>query len=331
MRVYTALPVPARRRSGRPLNASSLGRTQSGRLAFHQHARWRASPAAAAHGSRRSSRSSVRRRFQLTRSLVQPASLQTRRVRPNQAMQRTGRVRGFTVLPADPGRRCGRPAADCFFVRPHQPGGWPFALALLVGLQPAAGPRRPRRSSRCGRRRGFQLARSLVQSASPPVRRVRPNQAMQRTGGVRGFTVLPPDPGRRWGRPAADCFFVRPLVKQVLSQSEQSSLAETPEGRFELTLRNLEFHTISQPMPQLRGIGFDGGPCDGKILLAVLKYHAKAMYSIARVHRQGKLSESQIARYATLLAHTQDFEPLSESLGIHLRYLDVPEVAQLRA
>ena len=31
MRVYTALPVPARRRSGRPLNASSLGRTRAAR------------------------------------------------------------------------------------------------------------------------------------------------------------------------------------------------------------------------------------------------------------------------------------------------------------
>ena len=106
------------------------------------------------------------------------------------------------------------PAAERFFVRPHQPGGWPLALTPLVGLRSATGPRRPRRSSRRGRHRGFQPAGSLVQLAAPPSRRVRPNQAMQRTGGVRGFTVLSPDLGRRRGRPAADRFFVRPRLEQ---------------------------------------------------------------------------------------------------------------------
>ena len=83
------------------------------------------------------------------------------------------------------------PAAERFFVRPHQPGGWPFALALLVGLRPTAAAHVPRRSSRCGRRRGFQLAGALVQPAAPPIRRVRPNQALQRTGSVCGITLLP--------------------------------------------------------------------------------------------------------------------------------------------
>ena len=171
-------------------------------------------PAAGPHRPRHSSRCVRRRGFQPAGSLVRSAASPIRRVRPNQAMQRTGGVRGFTVLPPGPGRRWGRPAADCFFVRPHQPGGWQVALTLLVGLHAAAGPRRPRRSSRCGVRRGFQPACSLVQSAASPVRRVRPNQAMQRTGGVCGFTVLPPDLGRRCGRRAADCFFVRPHPKR---------------------------------------------------------------------------------------------------------------------
>ena len=95
---------------GRPLNTSSLGRTQSRRLASLQHVRWRASPAAAARRPRRSSRCGVSRRFQLARSLVRPAALPIRRVRPNQALQRAGSVRRvYTAPPAPAHRRSGRP------------------------------------------------------------------------------------------------------------------------------------------------------------------------------------------------------------------------------
>ena len=94
------------------------------------------------------------------------------------------------------------PAAERFFVRPHQPGGWPFALALLAGLHAAAAAHVPRRSFRCVRRCGFRLAGSLVQSAASLIRRVRPNQALQRTGSVCGFTLLSLFQARRqFGRP----------------------------------------------------------------------------------------------------------------------------------
>ena len=94
------------------------------------------------------------------------------------------------------------PAAEHFFVRPHQPGGWPFALALLAGLHAAAAAHVPRRSFRCVRRCGFRLAGSLVQSAASLIRRVRPNQALQRTGSVCGFTLLSLFQARRqFGRP----------------------------------------------------------------------------------------------------------------------------------
>ena len=54
------------------------------------------------------------------------------------------------------------------------------------GARPLAAPR-----SGCVRRRRFQLtAPSLVQPACLLIRRVRPNQALQRTGSVCGFTLL---------------------------------------------------------------------------------------------------------------------------------------------
>ena len=161
------------------------------------------------------------------------------RVRPNQALQRTGSVPGFTVLPQfQLRRRPGRPLNASSLGRTHS------GLVLLrtcassptrgpsrVSASGAHGPRRGRRlrvqpvqlithlrrSPRCVLRRGSAPAAHLV---APPavfplrsaawrssrlklhsalgqgaalfhVRRVRPNQALQRTGSVRGFTLLP--------------------------------------------------------------------------------------------------------------------------------------------
>ena len=180
MRVYTALPAPARRRSGRPLNTSSLGRTSAGVVWSRSRGRRPGMP-------------------HVGRSHARAAGVS----RPRAALSRCGRRRGSRLSPplscgrqlspTPPAcgltRRCSGPAvcaglhcspgsspswvwpaAEHFFVRPHQPGGWLFALPLLAGLHLAAGPRRPRRSSRCGWCRGFQLARSRERGsfAHPP-------------------------------------------------------------------------------------------------------------------------------------------------------------------
>ena len=70
-------------------------------------------------------------------------------------------------------------------------------------------------------------ARPVAPSAALLILRVRPNQAMQRTGGVRGFTVLPPDPGRRWGRPAADCFFVSHTCSAFQNSASALNVSQT--------------------------------------------------------------------------------------------------------
>ena len=118
MRVYTALPVPARRRSGRPLNASSLGRTQSG-LCCSAHPPPRPSAdrrgfqpvGVTVRGSLVSFRSLACGSPRVlparlaasvvaaqAASLARSAAIHARRVRPNQALQRTGSVPGFTLL-----------------------------------------------------------------------------------------------------------------------------------------------------------------------------------------------------------------------------------------
>ena len=118
MRVYTALPAPARRRSGRPLNASSLGRGQSGlifpvRLPSRPSADRRGFPpiGPTVRGPVVHFRSAASRPPGIVAapsaavSLAAPARPPSRRrpsplsaSRPNQALQRTGGVCGFTLL-----------------------------------------------------------------------------------------------------------------------------------------------------------------------------------------------------------------------------------------
>ena len=70
---FTLLPwFQLRRGSGRPLNASSLGRTNRA-VGLRSSARWRASPPAAARRARRSVRCVGCRRLQLASALVQSA------------------------------------------------------------------------------------------------------------------------------------------------------------------------------------------------------------------------------------------------------------------
>ena len=162
-----------------------------------------------------------------------PAVLCAPRVRPNQAMQRTGGMRGFTMLPPDPGRRCGRPAADCFFVRPpwlqnsskaagcgarfgssyrtktsHCPtmvtasvtrrcsstADWCAGRPAVCGTcrtSPSCTVRTGS-PSRCGSGHGWRCATSALPSATTrfSCKVAGPNQALQRTGSVCGFTLL---------------------------------------------------------------------------------------------------------------------------------------------
>ena len=235
MRVYTAPPVPAHRPSGRPLNASSLGRGQSSsfcpvRLPSRPSADRRGfqpiGPTICGAVVRFRSDASPPPGVVPARSaviyLADPARPPSRRrPSPLSACGLTRRCSGPAVpagLHCSPGSSPPSvwPAAERFFVRPHQPGGWPFALTLLVGLHPAGAPQPPCRSSRCVLRRRFHLAAlSLTRPAAPPVRRVRPNQALQRTGSVCGFTVRSPDLSPSWVRPAAEYFFLKTTLKRA--------------------------------------------------------------------------------------------------------------------
>ena len=124
-----------------------------------------------------------------------------RRVRPNQALQRTGSARGFTLLTRfQLRRRSGRPLNASSLGR-TKTGGWAPLIRPLAGVaagrcsacSPLGSLRRPPR---------LQPAGALVQPGPWHIRRVRPNQALQRTGSVCGFTLLARfQPRRRSGRP----------------------------------------------------------------------------------------------------------------------------------
>ena len=166
-------------------------------------------------------------------------AVRSTRPRPNQALQRTGSVCGFTVLSRfQLRRRSGRPLNTSSLGR-TKPGGWAPLISTLVGVavgrtlacSPLSSLRRPPR---------LQLAGALVQPGPLPVLRVRPNQALRRTGGVCGFTLL---------------FRFQPA----------SSLWPAAELPF---VRRLSFRKLLHALPPLLFVGVGAG--SGALLLGVI-------------------------------------------------------------
>ncbi len=233
MRVYTALPAPAHRRSGRPLNAPSLGRTQSGLCcsalapssqSADRRGFWPSGPtvrgAFTCSGPPRSAPSASPRFLRCGRrrgSGVTPLSI---RAPPSSTLSACGLTRRCSGPAVCAGLHCSPgfspssvwPAAERFFVRPH-----PKRLVLLrtCAVFPIRGPSRvlafwphgPRRLHLLGSAAFSSVRVSSVPSlrSSPGLGRhsavhqgaavfhalrVRPNQALQRTGSVCGFTLL---------------------------------------------------------------------------------------------------------------------------------------------
>ena len=306
MRVYTALPVPARRRSGRPLNASSLGRGQSGlifpvRLPSRPSADRRGIPLIGPtvrgpfvrFGSAASPPPGVVAAPSAAVSLAAPARPPSRwhssplsASRPNQALQRTGSVRGFTLLsPVPARRRSGRPLNASSLGRTNRAVGgslsrcsWGFTrwllltflAALLAAVDVAASTSLPSRS--CSQQLRQSAACGLTRRCSGPAV-------------CAGLHCSPgSSPSSIW--PAAERFFVRPRSKRsvaswvlavLLVRGPSRVPAHRPHGP--RRGRPLRVHRVSSPGRRRRSFrcGLPHGSGSSVIpstLLAVLRVAA---------------------------------------------------------
>ncbi len=112
---------------------------------------------------------------------------------------------------------------------------------------------------------------------------------------------------------------------------KKAELAQSPEGRIELTLDNLNGACPFWDLAKLRQGAEEAQDPVNNFHVGTFKYFAKAMFSVAKAHQKGMLSEEEVEKFAAALDRARPYESFFESRGVCLRYLDIPSVTELRS